>query len=259
MDLLELPEGNFQRHPWETARAKFFCDLLRRRGLMNGSRRVLDIGAGDGYFAGCLAAAMDPGSTVVCSDLNYTDQHLRRFSSTAAPGVSFVKQPPPGPFDLLVFLDVIEHVPDDRELLTASAARYLGPGGAILVSVPAYSLLYTRHDQYVGHYRRYRPAGLRRVVGDCGFQLVAAGGLFHSLLLPRAAQKLGELAGGKRYRPDPERFGSGEQTGPGHWHGGRALTATMDALLAADNRLTALLASRGLGLPGLSTWALCRT
>ena len=255
MDLHELPTEPFQRHPWEIARARFFRDLLVRRGAFHGPRRVLDVGAGDGYLARELLRAMPSGSTAVCFDPLYTDTQLARLDT--GEGVTFTRQTPVGSFDVILLLDVIEHVADDRGLLVQSVAA-LAEGGQLLVSVPAYLSLYTRHDLFLGHHRRYRPGQLRAVVAAAGLQVQAGGGLFHSLLLVRAAEKLAELGKGVHTRPEPAAFGGGDEAGVGQWKGGRGLTRAVGALLALDNRLSAATAALRLNVPGLSTWALCR-
>jgi SAM-dependent methyltransferase len=255
MDLHELPTEPFQRHPWETARARFFRDLLARQGLFDRPRRVLDVGAGDGYLARELVAAMPAGSRAVCFDPHYTDAQLG--GGLEAGGVSFTQQRPRGSFDVILLLDVIEHVADDRGLLVESMDA-LAAGGLLLVSVPAYLSLYTRHDLFLGHHRRYRPGQLRAVVTSVGLQIEAGGGLFHSLLLVRAAEKLAELGKGVRSRPEPSAFGGGDEAGVGQWKGGKGLTRAVSAMLALDNRVSAATAALRLQVPGLSTWALCR-
>lgn len=255
MDLHELPDQPFQRHPWEIARARFFCSVLAGRGALDRPRRILDVGAGDGYLARQLLVQLPLGSEILCFDPHYTDVQLSRFGQ--AGGVRFTRERPAGKFDLILLLDVIEHVADDRELLVRSAEA-LAEGGAILVSVPAWGALYTRHDLFLGHHRRYRPAQLRKVLAAAGLRLEAGGGLFHSLLLVRAGEKLAELGRGRRTRPVPEEFGGGDEAGVGQWKGGAALTRAIGTLLALDNRASTAAASLGLNVPGLSTWALCR-
>ncbi len=65
-------------------------------------------------------------------------------------------------FDLAVSLDVIEHLEDDvgamREL-----RRTVAPGGALLVTVPAYQWLWSGHDVINHHHRRYTRARCRRL------------------------------------------------------------------------------------------------
>ena len=63
----------------------------------------------------------------------------------------------PGSFDLAVCLDVIEHLQDDRGALR-ELRRVLAPGGALLVTVPAYQWLWSGHDEINHHHRRYNRA-----------------------------------------------------------------------------------------------------
>jgi SAM-dependent methyltransferase len=71
-------------------------------------------------------------------------------------------------FDAILYIDVIEHIADDRGEL-ARAAALLAPGGNIIVLAPAHAFLYTAFDRAIGHFRRYTmrtlraiaPAGLR--------------------------------------------------------------------------------------------------
>jgi SAM-dependent methyltransferase len=86
---------------------------------------------------------------------------------------------PDGSFDLVTGLDVIEHVEDDAAML-GEIARVLKPGGAVLLTVPAYPALWSVHDESFHHKRRY----LRR---DLLQKLVAAG------LGPRHATHLNAL------------------------------------------------------------------
>ncbi len=64
-------------------------------------------------------------------------------------------------FDLAVCLDVIEHLPDDQGALR-ELRRVLAPGGALLVTVPAYQWLWSGHDKINQHCRRYSRATLSR-------------------------------------------------------------------------------------------------
>jgi SAM-dependent methyltransferase len=253
MDLKELQGSGGRRHPWETARANHFLRVL---GGAAAAQRVLDVGAGDAFFARSLAQRFS-GASVVCLDTNYTDQHLRSLDG-AEGRVRYVRAEPEGTFDLILLLDVVEHVPDPRAFLSGLVQRRLAAGGHVLVSVPAWDALYTRHDVALGHYRRYTPAELRALLDLANLDVLASGNIFHSLLLVRALEKLGELVTGRRSRPQQEGFGvADEKTGLAVWRGGRLVTGAISACLEADNRLGALGAGRW-RLPGLSTWALCR-
>lgn len=268
MDLREMRDMP-ARHPWESARARFFRKLLADEGLLGGASRVLDVGAGDGHVGRELAAAMGDGSAVVCFDTHYSEQHLGKLEQEvgATSCVHFTRDSPEGVFDLILLLDVIEHVEDDQALLAGLVREKLRHGAMVLVSVPAWQALYTRHDLFLGHYRRYRPAELHRLLAQVDLQRIHDGGLFHGLLLPRALQKLSELARGVRSRPTIESLGGDgtngsagieREMGIGGWNHGPTLTTAVTAALTADNALSRLASRAGFRLPGLSTWALCR-
>ena len=75
--------------------------------------------------------------------------------------------------DSVLYINVLEHIEDDRaELGRASAA--LKRGGYLVIFVPALSWLYSDFDREIGHYRRYTRSGLRCLVEGAGFKLTKA-------------------------------------------------------------------------------------
>jgi SAM-dependent methyltransferase len=66
-------------------------------------------------------------------------------------------------FDTILYIDVLEHIEDDREEMRAVLA-HLAPGGKIVVLSPAQPWLFTEFDRALGHFRRYT----RRTLCDCG-------------------------------------------------------------------------------------------
>lgn len=65
-------------------------------------------------------------------------------------------------FDTLVYIDVLEHIEDDRGELEAASSR-LKPGGRVIVLSPAHQRLFTPFDAAIGHYRRYSRQMLRDI------------------------------------------------------------------------------------------------
>lgn len=57
-------------------------------------------------------------------------------------------------FDSVLYIDVLEHIEDDKAEL-AQAFRLLRPGGHLIVLAPALQALYSPFDKAIGHYRRY--------------------------------------------------------------------------------------------------------
>ncbi len=87
-------------------------------------------------------------------------------------------------FDLAVSLDVIEHLEDDLGALR-ELRRVVAPGGALLLTVPAYGWLWSGHDEINHHQRRYTMRSLRTVAEQAGWRQERTS-YFNSLLLPVA-------------------------------------------------------------------------
>jgi len=63
-------------------------------------------------------------------------------------------------FDTILYIDVLEHIEDDRAEL-GHAAAHLNDGGHIIVLSPAHKFLFTPFDSSIGHFRRYTRESLR--------------------------------------------------------------------------------------------------
>lgn len=247
MDLTEIPEGEtFLRHPWELVRGRFFADVLRP--LLSGRAvTLLDAGAGDGWFAQRLADE-HPSLSVICFDPGYVGD-TRPANSDGR--VTYVATQPPGPFGVITLLDVLEHVEDDAALLR-DLVGVLEPGGYLLVSVPTWPSLFSEHDVALQHFRRYVPRELVALLRRAGVAVLQSGGLFHSLLAPRALGVLVERARGQESRSN------GDADHVLKWNGGRRSRRLAMAVLGADARVSRLAADKQLQIPGLSCWALCQ-
>jgi SAM-dependent methyltransferase len=88
-------------------------------------------------------------------------------------------------FDLITCLDVLEHIEDDRGAL--HELRRVGrPGAVLLVTVPAYPLLWSSHDELNRHCRRYTRHELLSRAREAGWRPLRTTH-FNALLLPVAA------------------------------------------------------------------------
>ncbi len=253
MDLRETPRRHFARHPWEAARAAFFRRLVDPTLMTSpdtaapapGPVRALDVGAGDAWLAAELLPTLPPGSTVTCWDTGYA---RRAPPAPQGQGFHFTAEQPAGPFDLVLMLDVAEHVEDDVGFLATIARSLLAPGGTLVFSVPAWPLLFSAHDAALLHHRRYTPARARALLTGAGLRIERSGGLFHSLLLPRALAALRDRVTGR----------SVNAPAPLEWRGPAPLRRVIELALRADTELSWRAATAAFDLPGLSWWARCR-
>jgi stage V sporulation protein SpoVS len=88
-------------------------------------------------------------------------------------------------------LDVLEHLPDPVAAL-AHVKSLLEPDGVLLATVPAFKLLWTRHDDLNHHFTRYTEGSFRSVASAAGLRVKTARYFFHWLAAAKIATRLKE-------------------------------------------------------------------
>lgn len=178
-------------HWWFRGRRAVVLSLLRRYAPEKG--RLLDVGMGTGFNAALfkkigfsvdgLENALEAVEIVRAEvpDLNVI---ISSFPS---------EQVKESSYQVITMLDVLEHIPDDTAALTA-VARDLAPGGVVLITVPAFPFLWTRHDELAHHVRRYRKRELVEKLHTADLTLVFVSHynffLFPLIALVRVVQKI---------------------------------------------------------------------
>lgn len=217
---------------------------------INASTRVLDVGCGDGYAAFHLLKET-AARRVVGLDIHLKARELLELQrSHEEHGHLYLNRWEDlrgERFDLVLLLDVVEHVEDDVGFLARLVADHLAPGGHLLVTVPAFQWLFSGHDRFLKHYRRYSLHQLRTLVQRAGLATRADGYLFISLLAARTLSIIRQ-----RWR------GRGVETSSlGSWSHGALISKPVELVLRTDNTLLLLLHRWGVTLPGLTAWTLC--
>lgn len=77
-----------------------------------------------------------------------------------------------GHYDLILLLDVLEHLEDDENFLK-TLAWHLADNGRLLINVPANQRLFSKYDEAVGHWRRYDINSLRTVLEKSGYRIIS--------------------------------------------------------------------------------------
>lgn len=174
------------------------------RPLVRG--RVLDVGAGIGATARVFAdspvvesyLALEPDAHLVAQMALASTRWPRGFETQHGTSADLA---PGRLFDTILYIDVLEHIAEDRAEL-ARAAGHLAPGGHILVLSPAHAFLYSPFDAAIGHERRYDRDSLSAAVPpglavERLFYLDAAGllaSLGNRLLLRASMPSRGQIA-----------------------------------------------------------------
>jgi cyclopropane fatty-acyl-phospholipid synthase-like methyltransferase len=180
-------EQLYQAHWWWRAREAILLGVLRRLGPRPDSA-ILDVGCGNALSFRALAEFGTVRGIEVDAHLLDDSRPVRAQISTEPLG-SAVYDDPHWRFDVITALDVLEHIDDDRSAL-ASMAAMLKPGGLMIITVPAFQILWDQHDEINHHRRRYTVGELKRSLSGHGVDLVELRYLFPGLFLPKLAVRL---------------------------------------------------------------------
>ncbi len=170
-------------HWWFSARRLMIQTILGRLVTLPDDPKILEDGCGTG---GNLKLPQSFGAT----DAFEFDASARRFAAEKLRmPVPFGALPDTIPFarnayDLICLFDVLEHIEDDLGSLK-SLAGHLAQGGKIVLTVPAFPALWSRHDERHHHFRRYTAKSMARLAQAASLK-ITHDGYFNTALLPLA-------------------------------------------------------------------------
>jgi SAM-dependent methyltransferase len=166
---MELAYGHdyrelYYRHWWWRAREVAILNVLYHRSHQRGWGDILDIGCGDGLFFDKLLRLGNVEGLEASADLVSPDGphrhriHVRSFDNDFRPR----KQ-----YSLILMLDVLEHLSNPVDALR-HALSLLTHNGMILITVPAFNLLWTNQDVVNQHVTRYSKGTLGAIAEKAG-------------------------------------------------------------------------------------------
>lgn len=236
MDLKEQEAigDQIDSHWYYTSKAQMMADHIRRLTGGVSVKRVMDVGAGAGWFSRWMLRE-GLAETAVCVDPGY-DRDWQELE--AGRPLIFQRMPDGQGADLVLMMDVLEHVPDDAALLS-SYLDVVAPGTPIFITVPAFQFLWSGHDVYLEHYRRYTLSRLKQTIGNAGAQADVMHYYFGAIFPAAAAVRLARR-GNQATQSD-----MGAVPGP--------VNAALKMICGAERRIMRI--NR---LAGLSAVALCR-
>lgn len=266
VDLVERPDRDFEeffnpaefetrawledQHYWHLYRRTVVLDVLRAAGVGT-AEALIELGCG----AGTVATFLNQNGLRV----DYSDVHAEalRFAVERAqtrldpdgPSPRFLRADitrrlPPGGYDGILLLDVLEHLPDDASVMRAVRDRLddrlrerradparAGTRPFVLFTVPAFAALWSPWDDLEKHKRRFTREGARALAEGAGLEVERATYFFFPLFFAAAGVKAFRTAREALLGAPPPRFEAMAET-KNH----PALNATMLKLLEVERR-----------------------
>lgn len=179
-------------HWWYRVRRLIVHNLIARYASKR-QLKILDVGCGTGTLLGELSrygeaqgVDISPKAVAFCQERGMANARTGNVTAIGFPDNSF---------DVVLALDILEHVADDVGAI-AEIRRVLKPGGLAIVFVPAFMSLWGSTDLLSEHYRRYRLPELREKLG-AGFTVLWSSYfntfLFAPIALWRLANRITKL------------------------------------------------------------------
>lgn len=181
LDLVQNPEAfdNF----WYQARRKLVAVLRTKYNIEN--KKILEVGCGAGSQLAALAAH---NNSVVGSDINEEALNVARQRGLSVFFQDIEKTSADNEkYDVVCAFDVLEHINDDTRALR-NISKMIAADGMFIFSVPAYQFLFSNHDKFTKHYRRYSTGELAGKLGNSGFTGIELY-YWNSILFPLMAGK----------------------------------------------------------------------
>jgi SAM-dependent methyltransferase len=178
----------YENHWWFRMRERWLLQVLRQNCPANGWGSILDVGCGDGLLFDRLmefgeVEGIETSREIVDpANPQFQKIHIGPFDDSFRPG----KQ-----YSLILLLDVLEHIPDPGDALRRCESL-LKPGGSLVITVPAFNVVWTNHDVLNHHMTRYRRATLFPLLQTAGFKIEESAYWFQWAFPVKLAQRFTE-------------------------------------------------------------------
>ena len=193
MDLLELENGVDQKTHWyyQSKKLPLFRYFKKVAEKEKKKLTVIDFGSGSGFFAYELFEAFPEHiEDVLLIDIGYTEEEM---AATKNADVKKLRYIPEGIDDcIVIMMDVLEHIEDDYAILK-DIQNKVGENAFYFITVPAFMSVWSSHDVFLGHYRRYTIPMLKKLLetNKCTIdhQYYLYGSIFHLVWMIRRIKR----------------------------------------------------------------------
>ena len=175
--LSELEKNNF----WFSSRNNLLIWALKK--YFPNAINVCEVGCGTGFVLSGLNRAFSnlhlSGSELFIEGLRFAAKRVKsaKLFQMDAREMPFINE-----FDVMGIFDVLEHIEEDKDVLS-QLYQAIVPGGGLILTVPQHNFLWSYQDEVACHVRRYSAFDLKQKVIQAGFKIIRVTS-FVSLLLP---------------------------------------------------------------------------
>lgn len=156
-----------KKHWWFVAKKEIVLDFINKYLPEKRNLRILDIGCGSGLMLNSLESYGQVSGMDMSDDAISFSKEI--FSGKVEKGFLPANIPySKNNFDLVIALDVIEHINEDIEALK-NIRTHMVEGGKAIITVPACMMLWSKHDVVNEHKRRYDLKELKSKLVESGF------------------------------------------------------------------------------------------
>lgn len=180
-------------HWYYVTKGRALVDMLKSINVPE----IYDIGAGSGIFSKILIEAGITQSAI-CVDPAYPEDRVELHLGHP---IRFIRSIKHVSCPLILIMDVLEHVDFDVRLIR-QYSEDMPLGGKVLVTVPAFRFLWSGHDVFLGHRRRYTLPAIEKKIKMAGLSVLCSryffGALFPLVSLSRMIDRRLNVSGRKK-------------------------------------------------------------
>jgi hypothetical protein len=195
MDLLEGNLNDPIKHWYYSHKFRVIHDLIRNELLI--ANQLVDVGAGSALFSLELTKT-SPKLRVIAVDVGYEFPKIVDVENR----ITYLQDGQGVSAEIYLFNDVLEHVPDDVEMLSKYVTS-APVSSKFVITVPAFMSLWSGHDVFLKHFRRYKRSEINKVIQLSGLEVLKSQYLYAPLFpLAWIVRKLPKSQGVKSQMKD---------------------------------------------------------
>ncbi len=162
MDIKEISNGIDQNSHWYYQSKKIPLLNYFKKLPSNSKYDIIDVGSGTGFFAEELLKSFPERiNNCYLIDTEYSEEEIKKNKNTRLLKKNEI--PDSISNSLVIIMDVLEHLEDDEKMLNTIKINSIGEN-YFFITVPVFQSLWSAHDLYLCHYRRYTSSSLKKLL-----------------------------------------------------------------------------------------------